>query len=261
MADPRYVVPYHDPHDSPINYEILNFLRDANPTLENLPSTDEPTSLHVSSDDIVNPNLSLEDPMIWDIVNQPNSGGQSQGEGPSLNRERRATENLEQRYLDDGKPISVWPPPAMPFQCTCCQVLREIIHTDGNCTTKLEIHGRLGIICHAVLEIKDQVMYGSSEPRYHMFDFCKKSIDSVKQFLQQYCNDQTKAGYIMVQDPLSVFYEALCVGMEWDENLQNDSSPVYSEAQQADQTEGGNEAERGSRSTLAQQCRGKGQGG
>lgn len=32
----------------------------------------------------------------------------------------------------------------------------------------------------------------------------------------------------MVQDPLSVFYEALCVGMEWDENLQNDSSPVYS---------------------------------
>lgn len=131
MADPRYVVPYHDPHDSPINYEILNFLRDANPTLENLPSTDEPTSLHVSSDDIVNPNLSLEDPMIWDIVNQPNSGGQSQGEGPWQNRERRATENLEQRYLDDGKPISVWPPPAMPFQCTCCQVLREIIHTDG----------------------------------------------------------------------------------------------------------------------------------
>ncbi|KAJ9183627.1 hypothetical protein P3X46_007452 [Hevea brasiliensis] len=252
MADPQHTFPYHDPYDSPFNYEYLDFMTDSYPTLDNLPSGDVPTSLHPSSDNIADPNHCFDYPMIWDTGNQSNSGGQSLGEGPSQSRKRRAAENLQPNCPDGGRPISVWPPPPAPFWCTCCQVLREIIHTDGNCTKRLEIHGRLGLICHAILESKNQVQDGSSVSRYHMFDFCKKSIDGVKQFLQQYCYDQTKAGYVMLQDPLSVFYEALCVGIEWDENLHNDAS-IYSGGHQANQTEGGNESLRSSKSILAQQ--------
>lgn len=34
-------------------------------------------------------------------------------------------------------PLPVWPAPPVPFTCSCCQVLREIIHTKGiaNCVT------------------------------------------------------------------------------------------------------------------------------
>jgi hypothetical protein len=40
----------------------------------------------------------------------------------------------------------------------------------------------------------------------------------VKQFLVNYCVEQKLAGYVMVQDPLAIFYEALCVGLDWDED-------------------------------------------
>ncbi|XP_065849934.1 uncharacterized protein [Euphorbia lathyris] len=90
----------------------------------------------------------------------------------------------------------------------------------GKCATKLEIHGRLGIICHAILEIKDRVSMVPSASQFRMIDFCKKSIENVKEYLQQYCDDQSRAGLVLVQDPLSIFYEALCVGIGnlWEEN-------------------------------------------
>ncbi|GAB2250875.1 hypothetical protein Droror1_Dr00017125, partial [Drosera rotundifolia] len=28
------------------------------------------------------------------------------------------------------RPLYSWPPPAVPYNCTCCQVLREIVHTN-----------------------------------------------------------------------------------------------------------------------------------
>eukprot|EP00257_Ricinus_communis_P015092 XP_015572934.1 protein NLP3 [Ricinus communis] len=112
------------------------------------------------------------------------------------------------------------------------------------------------MICHAVLENRDQVVAGTSATRYHMIDFCKKSIENVKQILQQYCDDKTKAGFVLVQDPLSIFYEALSVGIEWEENLDNDDifdpSPS-SWARQWDLTGGGNDAERVMKTALAQQ--------
>lgn len=46
------------------------------------------------------------------------------------------------------------------------------------------------------------------------FSFCQESISSVKQFLVQYCDDRKREGYIMLQDPLSNFYEALCIGLD-----------------------------------------------
>lgn len=49
--------------------------------------------------------------------------------------------------------------------------------------------------------------------------FCKKSIEDVKNFLVQYCDERKQAGFFMLPDPLSFFYEALCVGLDRHDNL------------------------------------------
>ncbi|XP_057799781.1 uncharacterized protein LOC131015414 [Salvia miltiorrhiza] len=107
--------------------------------------------------------------------------------------------------------VPVWPVPPSPYSCSCCQTLREIFHVNGSRVLKLGIHGRLWHISHAVLERFDS----KSSPEnheYYMFDFCNESIGNVKQFLIQYCNDRKLEGFIMLQDPLSNFYDALCTG-------------------------------------------------
>ncbi|KAK1367948.1 putative RWP-RK domain-containing protein [Heracleum sosnowskyi] len=121
---------------------------------------------------------------------------------------------------DCGNPIQIpeWPLPAMPYACSCCQVLREIIHTIVGETKKFEIHGRLGMISHGILEIR-RVDMPAPYKEYHMFDFCKESIQRVKMFLEQYCEKQKEAGYTMVKDPLLTFYQAVSVGLNWDLNI------------------------------------------
>ncbi|XP_065853699.1 uncharacterized protein [Euphorbia lathyris] len=131
-------------------------------------------------------------------------------------------ESAQPMFPDNSRPIPVRPP-----GCSCCQVLREIVHSDvaGNCAKKLEIHGRWrGIISHAILEMKDRVNMVSSASRFYMIDFSKKSIDNVKEYLQQYVDDQKRAGLVLVQDPLSIFYKTLCVGMQREEaeNVSNE---------------------------------------
>ncbi|XP_065849930.1 uncharacterized protein [Euphorbia lathyris] len=161
---------------------------------------------------------------------------QSHEAGPSSTHGGREAGNDQPTFLDDSQPLPLWPPEAAPYQCSCCQVLREIIHSDvaGKCATKLEIHGRLGIICHAILEIKDRVSMVPSASQFRMIDFCKKSIENVKEYLQQYCDDQSRAGLVLVQDPLSIFYEALCVGIGnlWEENATSEE-PSDSEVRPA----------------------------
>jgi len=230
MADPRSVVPYHDPYDSPIDYEHLNFMNDANPSLAGLSSDNEPTpaipeSFSGSANanaNILDPNNPYEDPMAWNFyyenlrVQSHEAGPSHQNQGQSSfgpipyapfpnasfpnasfpdGQTSNASGRSEEIFLD-GRNIAVWPPEPVPFQCTCCQVLREIIHTDGvfyiaflslffffpgfflvkftysvvagNYTTKLEIHGRMGIICHAILENRDHVK--AIHPQYYMFE-------------------------------------------------------------------------------------------
>ncbi|TXG66638.1 hypothetical protein EZV62_007913 [Acer yangbiense] len=85
------------------------------------------------------------------------------------------------------KPFVVWP---VPYSCGCCVVLSEIIHTNGNVSTKLEIHGRLGMIRHAILEIRQST-------------YAKRK----------------QAGFFLVPpDPRSIFYDALCVRLDSNEN-------------------------------------------
>ncbi|CAA0838037.1 Unknown protein [Striga hermonthica] len=131
------------------------------------------------------------------------NGGES-GNFPDFARNNWAPENPVR--------IPIWPVPPSPYSCTCCQTLREFIHTNGAQVLKLDVHGRLGLISHAVLErFNRNVLYEDHE--FYMFDFCLESISSVKQFLVQYCEDRKREGYVMLQDPLSNFYNALCIGL------------------------------------------------
>ncbi|XP_065851506.1 uncharacterized protein [Euphorbia lathyris] len=222
--------------DSPINYD---FLDDSNPNLANIfppnPLGDPITNIPRN-----------DDPIVSDHHNYNNRPNQSQEAGSSRGRE---SENSQATFLDNSRdtiPPPVWPPGVSPLQCSCCQVLREIIHNDmaGNTATKLEIHGTLGMISHAILEIRDP-----SASQFHMIDFCRKSIEKVKEYLQQYFNDRTSAGLILVEEPLSIFYQALCVGIQWDEYINNDDDDEQNFS-------GGEEVrseERRSRRNLAQQ--------
>ncbi|OMO59638.1 hypothetical protein CCACVL1_24704 [Corchorus capsularis] len=230
MEDPSSIVPYNDPFENMFSDdEIMNILEFSNPTLEDLTTQEQevpflyPSSFSDQSsdqiDDFMDP---LDDPDIRDFFNESNNTENSQTTsfGVCGEMSNQSEMNLESQSLnyENSRPVSVWPSEPVPFGCSSCQILREIIHTNGIVVTKLEIHGRLGMICHAILDQPD------SSNQYLMFDFCKKSIEEVKQFLTQYCIDRSQMGYIMIKDPLSVFYEAICVGVSWGEDLCNNNN-------------------------------------
>ncbi|KAL3622371.1 hypothetical protein CASFOL_033782 [Castilleja foliolosa] len=138
--------------------------------------------------------------------------------------------------------------PQLKYNCSCCQVLREITHTNGMNVKRLEIHGVFGVITHAVLGIYGFDPSSQGKP-IQMFDFSNESTLMVKKFMVQYFEACKREGYDLMQDPLSKFYEALCVGLN--EQLVNDPvdlqlSPEYTgdcpESQQEPmlQLEGGN---------------------
>lgn len=53
----------------------------------------------------------------------------------------------------------------VPFSCTFCQTLREIVYTDGVLHfSKLQIHGKLGLISHAVLYQNNDVGSSAHQP-------------------------------------------------------------------------------------------------
>ncbi|KAF7808931.1 Retrovirus-related Pol polyprotein from transposon TNT 1-94 [Senna tora] len=79
----------------------------------------------------------------------------------------------------------------------------------GTVFTKLEIHGRNDLSCNSTKE-------------HQMFDFCSRSIVEIKNFLMQYCLEQNAAGYFVVQDPFSAFCEALCIDMDWTEDIKDE---------------------------------------
>ncbi|XVE97742.1 hypothetical protein REPUB_Repub03eG0044800 [Reevesia pubescens] len=133
-------------------------------------------------------------------------------------RDQRDT-NLRTQSLDNtnSRQLSVWPSIKVPFGCSsCCQILRKITHMKGGLAMTLQIHGRFPeILFHAILD--EQL---SAEVVSHKtFDFYGKSMNEVKQFLTQYFIDRKQEGYTMLKDPHSTFFEILCTGLDFDENL------------------------------------------
>lgn len=120
MADPRDVVPYDDPDDAAFAENILRFLDESNPTLEDLPPP-QPISRQPGSVEVGG-------------VSDPNTGAGSSGAGPSEFRAgttSRKRAHVETESSREGRPLPTWPPEPIPFNCSCCQVLREIIYTNG----------------------------------------------------------------------------------------------------------------------------------
>ncbi|CAK9317330.1 unnamed protein product [Citrullus colocynthis] len=107
-----------------------------------------------------------------------------------------------------------------PITCSCCLVLREIVHTNGVNTRKLEIHGRFGILWHAILEetFSSLSTNSSSFTEYKMFDLSKKSTEEVKRFMMQHYLNQMIDEYSALPEPLSDFYDVLCIGLDWNDD-------------------------------------------
>ena len=53
--------------------------------------------------------------------------------------------------------------------------------------------------------------------------FSKKGTDEVKQFIMQHYLNQMFDEYTAIPEPLSDFYDVLCIGLDW-----NDESPLLS---------------------------------
>ncbi|KAI3846027.1 hypothetical protein MKW92_016117 [Papaver armeniacum] len=197
-----------------------------------------------------NPTLNLDDPGLDELLNgnlQHNDGDQFDywdTENPVMNDDNEynfnnspnvdfTTNGVEGENPEYVGNVAVWPPVPAPFNCSYCHVLREIIHENGANSVKLEIHGRIGFICHAIYEMRTNVIDGPPIVNHQMVDFTMQSMESVKQFIVQYCQDRTREGYVLLQDPLSVYYDALCYGLNWVNNVypvEPNPPPDYTEA-------------------------------
>ncbi|XP_073053934.1 uncharacterized protein [Primulina eburnea] len=162
----------------------------------------------------------LFDSFLNNTANDPENGYYETNFSEFYLEENRQDQNMGncsyfQEHSDhmNPMPIPICPVPSSTHSCICCQTLREIFHINGTDALKLEIHGRLGIISHAIEE-KYSTDMSSQYHEYQKFDFWNKSISCVKQFLIKYCDDRRQEGYIVLQDPLSGFYEALSIGID-----------------------------------------------
>ncbi|KAL5549406.1 hypothetical protein UlMin_004637 [Ulmus minor] len=219
------------------------------PTLEDLLSNHQLPSN--SQSDIINPQLE-SDPLFLDFLSDYNYEGGSTFQVGSFPIDEQINNNNVEETQNLGLDSMI------PFDCSCCQVLREIIHTnDNNNFMKLEIHGKLGVFRHVILN-------SSTNHQFGKLDFCDKSPEEVKQFLVQYCLKRKQEGYVLVNEPLSIFYEALCVGLQWcdfllwdaqfsDPSLVNSEPQVPQIDQQNEQPEAQNEAPRDTKTHLALQ--------
>ncbi|KAL5559503.1 hypothetical protein UlMin_035714 [Ulmus minor] len=192
------------------------------------------------------------DPLALDFLSDYNYEGGSTSQVGSLPIDEKVNNNNVEETQNLGFDSMI------PFDCSCCQVLREIIHTNANNNfMKLEIHGKLGVFWHIILN-------SSTNHQFEKLDFCNKNAEEVKQFLVQYCLKRKQEGYVMVNEPLSKFYEALCVGLQWcdfllcdaqfsDPPLVNSEPQAPQIDQQNQQPEAPNEALRDTKTQLALQ--------
>ncbi|KAI3444903.1 hypothetical protein Pfo_001568 [Paulownia fortunei] len=236
-TDSTAVLTFHDPFEEIPSTDPSSSFFAENPTLgpSELPFNEEQNYSNCPNhqpghelNDILDPEDPLSDPVIWafcngtdDVTGNSRAGHSGfPGEGCSshgINDNCSRPENPV--FGDHSMPLSAFSVPLSQYNCTCCQILREITHTNGMNVKRLEIHGRFGVITHAVLGIYD---FGSSfqgqGQDFQMFDFHKESTQIVKKFMVQYFEACKQEGYNTLQDTLSTFYEALCVGLNEPDN-------------------------------------------
>ncbi|KAI4316486.1 hypothetical protein L6164_024465 [Bauhinia variegata] len=58
-----------------------------------------------------------------------------------------------------------------------------------------------------------------------MTSLSEKSYEEIKIFLTKYCLHHKSSGYNLLPDPLSTYYEALCVGLDLSTGLNDEPHP------------------------------------
>ncbi|KAL6641708.1 hypothetical protein ACP70R_019889 [Stipagrostis hirtigluma subsp. patula] len=99
--------------------------------------------------------------------------------------------------------------------CTGCQVLREVLHSNGFEATKLSIHGNAGVFYHAMIEvyhINPEGLALALTNQSHI-DLRGRDYVWVKHYLTDYAQQRATAGYAVVHDSISAFIDALCTSM------------------------------------------------
>lgn len=141
MTDPLDDVPYHDPFsfDLPlVVVEDLNFSDPPNPNLSDIPSLVKPDSnpylIPQSSDELADNTIDpFKDSFAWELCDDSN-GDNPQLTPMEVHGETSSQAETSQQQIpsfENSVPLPVWPLPPVPYGCSCCQILREIIHTNG----------------------------------------------------------------------------------------------------------------------------------
>ncbi|KAK3136390.1 hypothetical protein QOZ80_5BG0433300 [Eleusine coracana subsp. coracana] len=123
------------------------------------------------------------------------------------------------------------------LDCTGCQILREIVHSNGSETTKLCIHGAAAMFYHATLEVYAPNPEGSALSMAHQsfIDFRNRDYGWVKNYLMEYAQQCAGGGYTVVHDSISDFHDVLCTSMAGGVPLADDGRREVAElAEEAD---------------------------
>jgi len=144
MADPSAIVPYiNDPYNEEEEEEDIqvNFMDDSNPTLADLSM---PMHMHERNFDdahalMANANhLFQQDPFLWkwnpgtpQTRSNSGAGAGASNVNVNVNVEPTPTDPFYLNLNMEMRPLSTWPVSPIPFNCTYCHVLREIIFTNG----------------------------------------------------------------------------------------------------------------------------------
>ncbi|XP_010485077.1 PREDICTED: uncharacterized protein LOC104763398 [Camelina sativa] len=92
--------------------------------------------------------------------------------------------------------------------CSCCKMLRELVHIkDGEMST-LEIFGGIGFFCHAIL-LTQWFASDSTERQSQTFHLKDLTMEEVKRFIEDYCSERVASGLSLVQDTNATFYQAI----------------------------------------------------
>ncbi|CAL4896435.1 unnamed protein product [Urochloa decumbens] len=128
-----------------------------------------------------------------------------------------ATDRPASRAQDDGSSTSSATPStsANALDCTGCQLLREVLHSNGFEATKLSVHGATGVFYHATLEVFGIDSQGLATALTHQscIDFRCRDYAWVKHYLTDYARQRAGGGYTIIHDSISAFHDALCVSM------------------------------------------------
>ncbi|KAL5205758.1 hypothetical protein ABZP36_033967 [Zizania latifolia] len=101
------------------------------------------------------------------------------------------------------------------LDCSGCQVLREVVHSNGFETSKLCIHGGAGVFYHATVDVHRVNLEAPAPALAHhsCIDFRGRGYEWVKHYLTDYAVRRAAGGFAVVQDSISAFHDALCTTM------------------------------------------------